>query len=83
MGIQICSMCIQNTPGATSTSILCSYWLIQRKGGSYWLIPSLAISLRHQVLLYAHSKCVGVAFCAFKIWQELLYLYHEGEKLKI
>ncbi len=40
-------------------------WIIQRRDGSYWLIPSLdhfvlgpVISWRSQVLLYAHSKCI-------------------------
>jgi hypothetical protein len=66
MHIQICSMRIQNTPVATSSSVLCSYWLIQRRGGSYLQIPSLAhffhaltTSWRHQVLLYAYADCGG------------------------
>jgi hypothetical protein len=58
-------MRIQNTPGATSASTLCSKLVNSRKGDFYWLIPSLAhffLSLvtigMCQVLFYPHSKCV-------------------------
>ncbi len=82
--IQICSMLIQNTPRATSATILCSYLLIQVTGESYWLILILAHSCssnikQSQVLLYVHLKYVsGVALCTFKILRELFYLHHEG-----
>ena len=67
-----CSMRIQNTLGATSSSILCSYWLTQRRDGSYWLIPSLAHFL---VALATSRRRQDVALCVFKMWRELLCGY--------
>jgi hypothetical protein len=55
-------MRIQNTPGATSARILCSYWLIQEEVnliGLAHFVVVLATSWRHQMLLYANSKRVG------------------------
>jgi hypothetical protein len=71
MNIQICSVRIQNTPGTTSTWLLCSYWLIQGEGilldysqfGAF--VVALVTSWRRQVLLYAHSKHVGS--CSMRI----------------
>ncbi len=80
MRIQICSIHVQNTLGATSALILL---VNSRRGESYyWLIPSsvhffvaLVTSRRRQVLIY--TVCIQnvseVDQCAFKIWWELLY----------
>jgi hypothetical protein len=64
MCIQICFICIQNTPEATSSSILCSLddskerWILlaDSQFGPFVLRP--VISWRSQVSLYAHSKCI-------------------------
>jgi hypothetical protein len=69
-------MRIQNTLRATQRE---SYWLIQEEAnliGSppVWRIFFFTLAIwRRQVLLYAYSKCLGIAQCAFKIWRELLY----------
>ncbi len=80
--IQICSMRIQNTPGATSAWILL---VNSRRGESYWLIPSLAhfcccvvTSWRRQVLLYAHSKCIGSCSTSIQNMAGAALFHHVG-----
>ncbi len=61
-------MRIQNTPRATQRE---SYWLIEEEANLIGYLPvwhfllALAISLRRQVYLYAHSKCLGI--CSMRI----------------
>jgi hypothetical protein len=65
--IQICSMQIQNTPGATSAWILCSY----AQFGALFI--ALATSWRRQVLLYVHvQNMLRVDQCSLKMLWELL-----------
>ncbi len=59
-----CSMRIQNRYSESNSTWI--QLVNKRRGESYWLSASLAhfllalvISLRRQVLLYAHSKCLG------------------------
>jgi hypothetical protein len=82
MQIQICSMRIKNTQRATSAWILL---VNSRRGKSYWLIPSLALffvalatSRRHQMLLYAHSKCVRSCSMLIQNMAEAALFYHVG-----
>jgi hypothetical protein len=74
MHIQISSICVENTKGGTSVSILSSYWLIQRRGGSYCLIPSLAHFCLALVTPW-RRQVFSVALCAFKMCQELLHAH--------
>ncbi len=75
MSIQIFSMRIRNTPGATSTWIPGNY----AQFGAFFFV-ALATLWRRQVLHYAHSNVLEVAQCPFKIWPELLCFIMQAPK---
>ncbi len=75
-------MRIQNTPRATQRE---SYWLIQGEANLIDCLPvqcifflALAISWRRQVLLYAHSKCLGNRSMRIQNMAGASLFYHIG-----
>jgi hypothetical protein len=75
-------MRIQNTPRATQCE---SYWLIQGEANLIGCLPvwrvfclALAISWKRQVLLYAHSKCLGNYSMRIQNMAGAALFYHIG-----
>ncbi len=74
--IKTCSARIRSCLGAMSAWILCSH----AQFGTFFV--ALATLWRHQVLLYAHSKCVGELLKVHSKYRELLFFFLSCRRLE-